>query len=74
MEENGNCADRDVVLALHKIRADVEFADVVFQIARHAPVALTRSVGCQYDELKPVRLNGSLLQRADDFIIAARDG
>jgi hypothetical protein len=35
-------------------------------------MALARPMGGQDYQLKTIRLNGSLFERADDFIIAAR--
>src|SRR5689334_8899019 len=74
VQKNRNSSDRHVVLARHEVRTDVKFTDVVFQISRHAPVTLSRSVGGQDDELEPVSLDGSLLEGTDNFIIAARNG
>src|SRR5678815_3063568 len=61
VQKNRNSRDRHIVLARHEVRTDVEFADVIFQITRHPPVTLTRSMSGQDDKLEAVRLHGSCL-------------
>jgi hypothetical protein len=71
MQKNWNRRKRFVVVPRHQIRTDVKFADVELLVARHAPVALSRPMAGQYHKLEAVRLHRPVLQRANNFVIAA---
>src|SRR5262245_50649816 len=69
MEKNRNRRDRHVTSTRHEICADVELTDIVLEISRHAPMPLARPVAGQHDKLYAIRLDGTFLQSADDFVI-----
>src|SRR5262245_1174075 len=69
MEKNRNRRYRHIAGAGHEVGADVEFTDIVLKISRHSPMALARPVGSQHDKLDAIRLDGTFLQGADDFVI-----
>src|SRR5215475_3621482 len=73
MEKNRNRRYRHIAGARHEICADVEFTNIVLKISRHAPMALARPVAGQHDKLDAIRLNGTFLQSADDFVITASE-
>ena len=73
MQEHRNGGQRLALVADHEIGADIFLADVEFVLAAHAPVALARPHVGQEDEFEPIRLDRTLLERADDVVVAAGD-
>ena len=73
MQEHRDGRERFVAVARHQIGADVEFTDVEFLIARHAPVAFSRPMPGQYHQVEAVRLHRALFERANYIVIAHGD-
>ena len=74
VQKHRNGGERFAAIAAHQKAADIDFADIEFGLARHAPMALARAHAGQHDKLDAVALDRTVGQRPHDLVIAAGDG
>src|SRR6185437_3618284 len=74
VQKHRNGGERLAAIAAHQKAADIDFADVKFGLARHAPMALARPHAGQHDELDAIALDRTVRERPYDLIVAAGDG
>ena len=74
VEKDRDSGQRVVAVALHKIGADVDFADVELVAPRHAPMALARTHADERDEFDAVCRDLAERDGPREFVITQRNG
>src|SRR5262249_27190179 len=65
---------RIVAVMCGKISGGVELAEVEFLTMAHAMVAFARAHAGEHDEIDAIRLDGAVGKRADEVVVAGREG
>src|SRR5580704_18790686 len=60
MQENGKSIPADAAIARHEVGTGIEFADLVFVVAGHAPVAFARGGATEHGQVDSIGLNGAV--------------
>lgn len=71
---SGIAGQRLAVVSRHETGADLELADIELAVARHAPVALSRTMAGGKQDLETICFDRVLFERADDLLIADGHG
>jgi hypothetical protein len=74
VEKQRNRGQRLAVVSRHETGTDLELADIELAVARHAPVALSRTVAGGKHDLETICFDRLLFERAEDLLIADGHG